>query len=126
MIKGGARAPSQRQLRVAEEVRHVLARVIEREEFRDPTLTGVPITVSEVRISPDLKKATAFVLPLGGGNANSLVHALSRAAPFLRWRIGQEMSLRHVPSISFQPDPSFDEAQRIQQLLKITAGKGEP
>ena len=69
MIKGGARAPSQRQLRVAEEVRHVLARVIEREEFRDPTLTGVPITVSEVRISPDLKKATAFVLPLGGGNA---------------------------------------------------------
>ncbi len=122
MNKGGVRAPSQRQLRVAEEVRHVLARIIERDELYDPALAGVPLTISEVRISPDLKNATAFVSPLGGGDAITLVQALSRAAPFLRRRIAQEMTLRHVPALSFHGDPSFDEAQRIQELLKTAAG----
>ena len=125
MNKGGVRAPSQRQLRVAEEVRHVLARVIERDELHDPALAGVSITISEVRISPDLKNATAFVLPLGGGDAVPLVQALSRAAPFLRWRIAQEITLRHVPALSFQADPSFDEAQRIQELLNTAADVGD-
>ena len=117
MSKGGARAPSQRQLRVGEEVRHVLARVIERGELHDPDLADVPVTVSEVRISPDLKNATAFVSPLGGGDAVPLVEALSRAAPFLRRRVGQEMNLKYVPALSFQPDQSFDEAQHINELL---------
>ena len=125
MNKGRARAPSQRQLRVAEGVRHVLAHVIEREELHDPALAGVPVTISEVRISPDLRNATAFVSPLGGGDAGPLVKALSRAAPFLRRRIAQEMSLRYVPALSFQADPSFDEAQRIQKLLYTSAGKGD-
>ena len=125
MNKGRARAPSQRQLRVAEEVRHVLAHVVEREELHDPALAGVPVTISEVRISPDLGNATAFVSPLGGGDAGPLVKALSRAAPFLRRRVAQEMALRHVPALSFQADPSFDEAQRIQRLLDTSAGKGD-
>ena len=124
MNKGGAKAPSQRQLRVAEEVRHVLARVIERDELHDPTLAGVPVTVSEVRISPDLNNATVFVSPLGGGDVDTLVRALSHAAPFLRRRVGQEMTLRHVPALSFQADRSFDEVQRIQELLNTAAGKG--
>lgn len=123
MNKGRARAPSQRQLRVAEEVRHVLARVIERDELHDPALAGVPVTVSEVRISSDLKSATAFISPLGGGDAGTLVQALLRAAPFLRRRIGEEMTIRHVPTLSFQADQSFDEAQRIQELLNLAAGK---
>ena len=117
MSKGGAKAPSQRQLRVGEEVRHVLARVIERGELHDPELADVPVTVSEVRISPDLKNATAFVSPLGGGDAVPLVEALSRAAPFLRRRVGQEMNLKYVPALSFKPDQSFDEAQHINELL---------
>ena len=117
MSKGGAKAPSQRQLRVGEEVRHVLARVIERGELHDPDLADVPVTVSEVRISPDLKNATAFVSPLGGGDAVPLVEALSRAAPFLRRRVGQEMNLKYVPALSFQPDQSFDEAQHINEVL---------
>ena len=117
MSKGGAKAPSQRQLRVGEEVRHVLARVIERGELHDPELADVPVTVSEVRISPDLKNATAFVSPLGGGDAVPLVEALNRAAPFLRRRVGQQMNLKYVPALSFQPDQSFDEAQRINELL---------
>ena len=125
MKKGGARAPSQRQLRVAEEVRHILARVIERDELHDSELAGVSVTVSEVRISPDLRSATAFVSPLGGGDADPLVKALSRAAPFLRRRIGQEMTLRHVPALSFRADPLFDRAQRIQELLDIAAGAGD-
>ena len=125
MNKGGARAPSQRQLRVAEEVRHVLARVIERDELHDPELAGVPVTVSEVRISPDLKNATAFVSPLGGGDVGPLIKGLSRAAPYLRRRVAQEMTLRHVPTLSFRADPSFDEAQRIQELLNTAAGKGD-
>jgi len=125
MSKGGAKAPSQRQLRVGEEVRHVLARVIERGELHDPELADVPVTVSEVRISPDLKNATAFVSPLGGGDADPLVEALSRAAPFLRRRVGQEMNLKYVPALSFQPDQSFDEAQRINELLNSAAPSEE-
>ena len=92
-----AKAPSQRQLRVAEEVRHVLARVFSRGEVRDPDLAGETITVTEVRISPDLKNATAFVARLGRSDIDALLPALKRAAPFLRTQIAHEMRLRVAP-----------------------------
>jgi ribosome-binding factor A len=112
-----AKAPSQRQLRVAEEVRHVLARVFSRGEVRDPDLAGETITVTEVRISPDLKNATAFVARLGRSDIDALLPALKRAAPFLRTQIAHEMRLRVAPTLSFQPDTSLDYAMRIDELL---------
>ncbi len=117
MSRQPARAPSQRQLRVGEEVRHALALALERGEIRDPAVKGVAITVTEVRISPDLKNATAFVVPLGGGDAGGIVKALNKASGFLRSWVGKNVQLRHTPRIAFEADFSFDEAQRIENVL---------
>jgi ribosome-binding factor A len=114
----GAKPPSQRQLRVAEEIRHVLASVFARTEFRDPDLYGVLITVTEVRISPDLKHATAFVTRLGRSDIDKSLPALKRAAPFLRSQIAKEVRLRIAPEISFQPDTALDYAMHIDELLR--------
>ncbi len=131
MSKGQAKAPSQRQLRVGEEIRHALAWTLERDEVRDPSVQGVPVTVTEVRVSPDLKNATAFVVPLGAedGAVAALIEGLSRASPFLRRRIGEKVRLRHVPRLNFVADPSFDNAGRIDALLRqpaVARDLGEP
>lgn len=117
MARQSSRAPSQRQLRVGEELRHALAWMLERGEVRDPGLHGRSITVTEVRISPDLKNATVFVVPLGGGDASEEVEALNRAAPFLRHRAAEKVQLRHVPKLGFRADDSFDNASHIDSLL---------
>lgn len=114
----GNKAPSQRQLRVGEELRHAIASVIERGEFRDPDLAGRGITVTEVRVSPDLRNATVFVTPLGGGDVQPVLAGLKRAKAFLRHEIGRAVQLRLVPELWFQPDTTFDEANRIELLLR--------
>lgn len=111
------RQPTQRQLRVAEEIRHVLSAVFARHEIRDPELAAETITVTEVRISPDLKAATAFVARLGRSDVDALLPALRRAAPFLRSQVAGEMRLRVAPTLSFQADTSLDHAMRIDELL---------
>lgn len=111
------RPASQRQLRVGEELRHVLARILARGELRDPALADLTLTVTEVRVSPDLKNATAFVVPLGGGGLEDSVATLNRAANFLRGQVGREMTLRHVPRLEFLADRSFDEASRVESIL---------
>ncbi|CAA7617133.1 30S ribosome-binding factor RbfA [Magnetospirillum sp. UT-4] len=113
----GHKPPSQRQLRVGEELRHVIATIIERGDIRDPDLAGRAITVTEVRVSPDLRNATVFVVPLGGGDVAPLLAGLKRARPFLRHEIARMVDLRSVPNLSFEPDTSFDEAGRIEALL---------
>ncbi len=117
MSRQPARAPSQRQLRVGEEVRHVIAQALERGEIRDPAIKGVAVTVTEVRLSPDLKNATAFVVPLGGGDSAPVVEALNRASGFLRGWVAKHVQLRHVPKINFTADVSFDAAARIGDVL---------
>jgi len=113
-----ARTPSVRQLRVGEEIRHCLAEIFGRGDLHDPDLAGVSLTVSEVRISPDLRNATAFVMPLGGGDVDTTLAALGRAAPYLRGRIGKQLTLRYAPTLSFRRDPSFDAATRIDEILR--------
>lgn len=112
---------SMRQLRVGEAVRHALSDVFLREEFRDPDLAGINVTCSEVRVSPDLKNATAFVAPLGGGTAGrqeAMLRGLKRVAPYLRSAVARQVPLRAVPQLSFQADTSFDTAARIGGLLR--------
>ena len=109
--------PTQRQLRVGEELRHALVQTIERAHFRDPDLMGVSITITEVRVSPDLKNATAYVTRLGGENVDSLVAALKRAGPYLRGQIAKAVKLRVVPVLSFEADLSFDYASYINSIL---------
>lgn len=110
--------PSQRQLRVAEEIRHILAGVLMRGELRDPVLSGVSVTISEVRISPDLKNATAYAMPLGGALTGEVLKALNKSAPFLRSQVGKVLQLRYAPSLNFVEDTSFDEAHHIDELLR--------
>ena len=116
-----ARPPSQRQLRVGEELRHALARVLERGDLRDPALEGRAITVTEIRVSPDMRNATAFVVPLGGGDketVDDIVRALGRARPYLRHQVASSVTLKYVPDFSFVADTSFDEAGHIDTLLR--------
>lgn len=117
MSRQPAKAPTQRQLRVGEEIRHAVALAIERGEIRDPALFDRPVTVTEVRLSPDLKNATAFVLPLGGSEVDETVEALNRASAYLRGWVAKHVRLRHVPRLTFTADISFDVAQKINDAL---------
>jgi ribosome-binding factor A len=108
---------SQRQLRVGEELRHALAALLARQELRDPALKDVTVTVTEVRVSPDLKNATAYVMPLAGRHTPEVLAGLRRGAGFLRAQLGREVPLRYTPSLAFELDTSFDHASRINDLL---------
>lgn len=118
MKRGESRPRSQRQLRVGEVIRHALVQLLDRGEANDPGLDGVSITVTEVRVSPNLRNATAFVMPLGGTDAAEIVETLNRAASFFRHRIAGEIDLRRLPTLSFELDDSFDNAGRIDALLR--------
>jgi ribosome-binding factor A len=113
-----SRAPSQRQLRVGEELRHAVVHILDHAHFRDPDLVAASITVTEVRISPDLKSATVFVTPLGGQEMEQVVAALNRAQGYVRREIGRAVSLRHVPRLQFAADTSFDYSSHIDTLLQ--------
>jgi ribosome-binding factor A len=112
------RERSQRQLRVGEVIRHALVDILARGEVHDPGLAGVSLTVSEVRVSPDLRNATVFVLPLGGMHTDETLAALRRAAPFLRHKLGESLTMRYLPSLSFAADTGFDEGARVDRLLR--------
>ncbi len=111
------KSPSQRQLRVGEEVRHALVRVLAQADFDDPVLAEANVTVTEVSVSPDLHNATAFVIPLGGAHTAEIVRALNRAAGYLRGQLGREIHLRYTPRLSFEPDLSFERAAEVERLL---------
>src|SRR5437764_15447423 len=116
-----ARPASQRQLRVGEELRHLLAELLRPGELRDPALREANVTVTEVRLSPDLRNATAFVMPLGGEKADEIMAGLRRSAPFLKARLARMVELRHVPNITFALDNAFESAARISALLSSPA-----
>ena len=117
MKKQQAAGPTQRQLRVAEEIRHVLAGVFARHEFRDPELATAEITVTEVRISPDLKHATVFVTRLGRSDVELLLPHLRRASAYLRGQVAQALRLRYAPDLHFQSDTALDYAMKIDDLM---------
>lgn len=110
-------SPSLRQLRVGEELRHALVQVLSHCHFSDPQLAEANITVTEVKVSPDLRNATVFVMPLGGEDLQVTVAALNRAAGFLRGQLGHEINLRYTPRLGFAADQSFDRATRVENLL---------
>jgi ribosome-binding factor A len=108
----------QRPLRVGEELRHALARLFERGELRDPDLLDTAVTVTEVRVSPDLRRATAFVMPLGGLRQAEVMAALRRSAPYLRRVIARTVTLRLVPDLAFELDTAFDYASSVDGALR--------
>jgi ribosome-binding factor A len=112
-----ATGPSQRMLRVGELIRHKLAEMLVRGEIHDDVLASHVITISEVRMSPDLKLATAYVMPLGGKDIAPVIEALTRNRRFIRGEIAHAVNLRAAPDIRFREDASFEEATRIDRLL---------
>ena len=110
--------PSQRQQRVAELVRHALAEVLSRGDIQDPVLTSHVVTVPEVRMSPDLRLATAYVMPLGGRDEKPVLQALDRHRKVLRQEVARRVNLKYAPDLRFLRDETFDEASRIDALLR--------
>ncbi|NMG40960.1 30S ribosome-binding factor RbfA [Chelativorans sp. ZYF759] len=113
------KGPSQRQLRVGEQVRHALADVIQRGDIRDDVIEATVVSVTEVRMSPDLKIATAFIAPLGASDDQAVIKALARNAKFIRGRVsGALRQMKYMPEFRFRLDTSFDNMARIDQLLR--------
>ncbi len=119
MSKGKSRrGPTQRQLRVNESLRKALSEVFLRHDIADPDLMGITLTVSEVRVSPDLKNATIYVLPLGGDNQENVVAALKRHKRFIRGEVTRLVDLRHTPELVFELDVTFDKLGHMDALLR--------
>ena len=113
------KGPSQRQQRVAELVRHALAEVLARGDIADPVLSAHVVTIPEVRMSPDLRLATAYVMPLGGQDETAVIAALARNAKALRMEVSRRLKgLRYAPDLRFLRDETFDEMARIDALLR--------
>lgn len=116
-----SKGPSQRQLRAGELVRHALVEILQREDLRNPVLANLSITVTEVRMTPDLKQATVFVAPLGASIDHEkhpeIIKALGQAAPHLRHLLGKKVEMKFTPALIFRADESFAEARRIDELL---------
>lgn len=119
MARSTDKGPSQRQLRVGEQVRHALSDIVQRGEIRDDVLESTVLSISEVRMSPDLKIATAFVSPLGAADDEAVIKALAKNAKFIRGRVsGALRQMKYMPEFRFRLDTSFDNMARIDQLLR--------
>ncbi len=116
--RGGATGPTQRQLRVGEALRHALADILFRNEIRDPDLDGISVTITQVKPSPDMRYATVYCEPLGGGNADAVIQALNRHKGFLRGEMGRHLTMKFTPDLRFVEDNSFAEALKIDTILR--------
>ncbi|MBN8953791.1 MULTISPECIES: 30S ribosome-binding factor RbfA [unclassified Rhizobium] len=119
MTRPTSSAPSQRMLRVGEQVRSAITQVLQRGEVRDDLIERTVISISEVRMSPDLKIATAFVTPLGVSDHNAVIEALNRHAKYIRGRLGPQLrQMKYMPEVRFRDDTSFDNYKKIDALLR--------
>lgn len=113
----GAKAPSQRMLRVGELIRHKVAEMLVRGDIHDDVIASHSITIPEVRLSPDLKLATVYVMPLGGADIKPVIEALTRNKKYIRAEVAHTLDLRYAPDLRFREDETFEEATRIDRLL---------
>ena len=119
MTRPTSSAPSQRMLRVGEQVRAAITQVLQRGEVRDDIIEATVISISEVRMSPDLKIATAYVTPLGVSDHSIVIEALNRNARFIRGRLGPQLrQMKYMPEVRFRDDTSFDNYKKIDELLR--------
>ena len=116
--KPAGKAPSQRQLRVSELIRHAVAEILQRGDIHDDVLARQIVTIPEVRLSPDLKTATVYVMPLGGKDEKPVLEALDRHKKYIRTFVSKRVNLKYAPDLRFRRDETFDEADRINKLLR--------
>jgi ribosome-binding factor A len=112
-----AKGPSQRMLRIGELIRHKIAEMLVRGDIHDDVIAGHSITIPEVRISPDMKLATVYVMPLGGNDMKPVIEALMRHRKYIRTQVAHTLNLRYAPDLRFREDETFEEATRIDRLL---------
>lgn len=119
MSKATSSSPSQRMLRVGEQVRAAITQVLQRGEVRDDLIEKTVISISEVRMSPDLKIATAYVSPIGVADHDGVIAALNRHAKYIRGRLGGQLrQMKYMPEVRFRDDTSFDNYRKIDELLR--------
>jgi len=112
-----SKAPNHRQLRMGEEVRHILSALFLRSKLPEPGLP-TPVTIIQVQMSPDLQNATVFIMPLGGQHREEVLGYLKENAGYIRHQLGKELKSKFTPALRFRLDESFDQAERIEKLLK--------
>ena len=117
MTRSSPAGPGQRQLRVGELIRRTLSEILSQGSLHDPALDGVSITVGEVRVTPDLKRATAYILPLGGTNRDAVLESLRRNKPELRHQIARAITMKHMPDLRFEIDETFDRMDATRKLF---------
>jgi ribosome-binding factor A len=120
---GGSKGPSQRALRAGELIRHALAEILARGDVHDPVIETHLVTVAEVRMTPDLRLATVYVMPLGGEDEKDVLAALDRNKRYLRGEVAHRVNLKFAPDLRFRIDARFDEAERVERLLRSPAVK---
>ena len=118
-----AKVPSQRALRAGELIRHALAEILARGDVHDPVIETHLVTVAEVRMTPDLRLATVYIMPLGGEDETDVLAALDRNKRYLRGEVARRVNLKFAPDLRFRIDARFDEAERVEQLLRSPAVK---
>ncbi len=116
--KRSKKTTSKRQLRVGEQLRHILASVLAEGNIHDPDVTGISVTVTEVQPSPDMRNATVFVIPLGGQNEATLIDGLNRSAGFIQSEIGKQLTMKFTPRLLFKKDDSFEYGDHIDALIR--------
>ncbi len=124
--KNSSKAPSQRQLRVSELIRHALSQILMRGDVHDEVLSRHVITIPEVRLSPDLKLATAYIIPLGGAGESEVIAALEKHKKVLRTEVAHRVNLKYAPELRFRKDETFDEGARIDALLAQERNRASP
>ncbi len=116
--KRSNKSASKRQLRVGEQLRHIISQVLAEGNMHDPDLAGVSVTVTEVNPSPDMRNATVYVIPLGGQNEEVILKALNRSSGFIQGEMGRELTMKFTPRLSFKKDESFEYGDHIDSLIR--------
>ena len=116
--KRSSKTASKRQLRVGEQLRHIIAEVLAEGNIHDPDVAGSSITVTEVQTSPDMRNATVYVVPLGGLNEDTIIKGLNRSSGFIQSEMGRQLSMKFTPRLSFKRDDSFDYGDHIDSLIR--------
>ncbi|WP_169543567.1 30S ribosome-binding factor RbfA [Sneathiella aquimaris] len=116
--KHPSKTASKRQLRVGEQLRHILAEVLAEGNIHDPDVAGNSVTVTEVQASPDMRHATVYVIPLGGMNEDTILAGLNRSAGFIQSEMARQLSMKFTPKLAFKKDESFDYGDHIENLIR--------
>jgi ribosome-binding factor A len=121
--KRSSKSASKRQLRVGEQLRHIISEVLSEGNIHDPEVSTTPVTVTEVQPSPDMRNATVYVVPLGGVNEEAVIKGLNRSSGFVQAEMARQLSMKFTPRLTFKKDASFEYGDHIDSLIRKTSAE---